>query len=142
MAQLNYTAGQSSLKVAKTHRDQMIGIAQSELPLESCGILAGDGIRSRQVIQITNVLKSPVRYELSPAELVKAFWSMEESGLSILSFFHSHPNTPPHPSRTDVESHLYPEIPQIILGSVGGKWELRAYYLLKAGIKEVPILFS
>lgn len=130
-----------TLQIATAHRKEMLTIAQTAAPLEACGILAGDGIQSRQVIEITNVLASPSRYRMSPDELVAAFWQLESDGFSVLAFFHSHPASAPHPSPTDLNEHHYPEIPQVILGQAENDWEMRAYLLQTMHIQEIPIQY-
>ena len=119
----------------------MLEIARAAAPLEACGILAGDGLESRRVIEIANVLASPVRYQMSPEALVKTFWELESEGLSVLAFFHSHPASAPRPSPTDLDEHHYREIPQIILGQIEGRWELRAFLLQGRRIQEIPIQY-
>lgn len=141
MAELSPSNNLPGLKIAAAHRQQMIEIARLAAPLEACGILAGDGKESRLVIEITNALASQTRYQMSPEELIAAFWKLESDGLSVLAFFHSHPASAPHPSQTDLREHHYPGIPQIILGKAESRWKLRAYFLQEQQIQEIPIQY-
>ncbi len=141
MAELDSSEEITELRIAADHRRQMLAVAQSAAPVEACGVLAGDGEQSRRVIEITNLLHSPTRYQMSPDELVAAFWKLESDGLSVLAFFHSHPNSAPYPSPTDLNQHNYPEIPQIILGKSENRWEMRAFLLQAQRIREIPIQY-
>lgn len=141
MAELSPSEISPRLWITADHRQRMLAIAMAAAPLEACGILAGDGKQSRQVIEITNILASPTRYRMSPGELVAAFWQLDSEGLSVLAFFHSHPASAPHPSSTDLDEHHYPEIPQIILGKTENRWELRAFLLQDQRIREIPIQY-
>jgi proteasome lid subunit RPN8/RPN11 len=127
------------LVLAKAHRDEMIDSAQRVFPQEACGIIAGRDQVSNHIIPITNILASRTAYQMDPKELVAAFWDLDESGLEAIAFFHSHPHSPPIPSPTDLRSHLYPEIPQIILGKPADEWILRAYLLIPKAFLEIPL---
>lgn len=85
-------------------------------PREVCGVLAGrrryseDGGESdrpvadevREVHRITNVADDPrVAYELDPAETLATIEAVEDDGLDVVGFYHSHPETAARPSATD-----------------------------------------
>jgi len=76
--------------------------AEEEAPNECCGVLVfRDGVAERYV-RGRNRLASPYRYEL---EVDPEVWFLEdEDDAYELAVFHSHPETAPRPSRTDVEN--------------------------------------
>ena len=76
---------------------------------------------------------------MAPEELVQTFADLDRDGLSILAFFHSHPNSAPIPSPTDLESYYYPEVPMIIIGRSGSEWDLRAYLLQEERFSELSL---
>jgi proteasome lid subunit RPN8/RPN11 len=87
--------------------------AQAESPNEACGLLLlKDGVAERYVPG-RNAAASPYRFEL---ELEPEAWFLEDEGYE-LAVFHSHLNSPPRPSRTDVENI--------------GLWEGRPYVILE-----------
>lgn len=140
MVELNASSTYPALRVAKAHREQMLQIAESVLPQEACGILAGkDGV-SRHVYQVTNILASVTQYLMDPEEMVKVFLELEQNNLEEVAFFHSHPHSLPIPSQTDLSSHYYPEVPQIILGRPAEKWLMRAYYLFPDHFEEISLI--
>ena len=93
-------------------RSALVEHAEAELPNEACGLLAlRDGVAER-FYPGRNRAASPYRFEL---EIDPEVWFLEDDGYE-LAVFHSHPASPPRPSRTDVESI--------------GLWEGRPYVIL------------
>ena len=93
-------------------RSALVEHAEAELPNEACGLLSlRDGVAER-FFPGRNRAASPYRFEL---EIDPDVWFLEDEGLE-LAVFHSHPSSPPRPSRTDVESI--------------GRWEGRPYLIL------------
>jgi [CysO sulfur-carrier protein]-S-L-cysteine hydrolase len=71
-----------------------------EQPNEACGlVLLRDGVAERYE-RGRNGAASPYRFEL---EVDPELWFLEDDGYE-LAVFHSHPSSPPRPSRTDVEN--------------------------------------
>ena len=93
-------------------RSALVEHAEAELPNEACGLLVlREGVAER-LVPGRNRAASPYRFEL---EVDPETWFLEDEGYE-LAVFHSHPSSPPRPSRTDVENI--------------GLWEGRAYVIL------------
>jgi proteasome lid subunit RPN8/RPN11 len=93
--------------------------AHEEAPNEACGlVLLRDG-RAERYERGRNALRSPYRFEL---EIDPEVWFAEDEGYE-LAVFHSHPASPPKPSRTDVERI--------------GLWEGRPYLILRLDTGEL-----
>jgi [CysO sulfur-carrier protein]-S-L-cysteine hydrolase len=93
-------------------RSALVEHAEAEKPNEACGlILLRDGVAER-FVPGRNAAASPYRFEL---EVDPEVWFLEDEGYA-LAVFHSHPSSPPRPSRTDVENI--------------GLWEGRPYVIL------------
>ena len=93
--------------------------AREEAPNEACGlVLLRDG-RAERYERGRNTLGSPYRFEL---EIDPEVWFAEDEGYE-LAVFHSHPASPPRPSRTDVERI--------------GLWEGRPYLILRLDTGEL-----
>jgi proteasome lid subunit RPN8/RPN11 len=74
--------------------------ALEEAPHEACGLLVlRDGVAERYVPG-RNLAASPYRFEL---DVDPEVWFLEDDGYE-LAVVHSHPASPPRPSRTDVEN--------------------------------------
>jgi proteasome lid subunit RPN8/RPN11 len=81
-------------------RRELVAHAREDAPNEACGLIVlRDGVAERYV-RGRNALASPYRYQL---EVEPETWFLEDEGCE-LAVFHSHPETAPRPSRTDVEN--------------------------------------
>ena len=74
--------------------------ARDEAPNEACGLIVLRDGRAERYVRGRNTLASPYRYQL---EVDPEVWFLEDQGFE-LAVFHSHPETEPRPSRTDVEN--------------------------------------
>jgi proteasome lid subunit RPN8/RPN11 len=100
-------------------RAQLVEHARAEAPNEACGLVAfRDGIAERY-LPGENTLSSPYRFELRPRDPADFF--LEDEGYE-LAVFHSHPETAPRPSRTDIANiGLWEGRPYLILGLASGE---------------------
>ncbi|MGH3092051.1 MAG: Mov34/MPN/PAD-1 family protein [Gaiellaceae bacterium] len=108
--------------------------ARAEAPNEACGmLLLRDGAVERYVPG-RNRAASPYRFEL---EADPEVWFLEDEGYE-LAVFHSHPSSPPRPSRTDVENiGLWEGRPYVILSLRSG--ELAAWKIENGRIDPVAL---
>ena len=81
-----------------------------------------------------NRAASPYRFEL---EVDPETWFLEDEGYE-LAVFHSHPSSPPRPSRTDVENiGLWEGRPYVILSLRTG--ELAAWTIADGSVDSLPL---
>lgn len=79
--------------------------ARRAFPEEACGILLGEASSVTHFQETRNVHPSPeTHFEIDPQALIAAHRAAREGGAQILGYFHSHPNGPAKPSKTDQES--------------------------------------
>jgi [CysO sulfur-carrier protein]-S-L-cysteine hydrolase len=87
---------------------EMVQHAQTELPNECCGVLAGlregDVLRVLAAHPLVNEAASPKEYLSAPVQAHKA---CREAGHEFLAIYHSHPTSAPIPSKTDLERNFY-----------------------------------
>jgi proteasome lid subunit RPN8/RPN11 len=101
-------------------RTELAAAAQAGLPNEACGLVTfRDGVAERY-LPGENTLASPYRFDLRPGDPSDFF--LEDEGYE-LAVFHSHPETEPRPSRTDIENI--------------GLWEGRPYLIMRADTGEL-----
>jgi proteasome lid subunit RPN8/RPN11 len=101
-------------------RAQLSAHAREGLPNEACGLVAfRDGVAERY-LPGENTLDSPYRFELRPNDPADFF--LEDEGYE-LAVFHSHPESEPRPSRTDIANI--------------GLWEGRPYLIMCADTGEL-----
>jgi [CysO sulfur-carrier protein]-S-L-cysteine hydrolase len=81
-------------------RATLVAHAEAEAPNEACGLLVLRDGRAERYERGRNAAESPYRFEL---EVDPELWFLEDEGYE-LAVVHSHPASPPRPSRTDVEN--------------------------------------
>lgn len=109
----------------QVRRTLIVAIERSALaayPEETCGILLGTfraqrGIHVERVVQLPNgaAVERGRRYEIRPRHLLQWDRIAEATGLSIVGFFHSHPDDEPRPSQTDA-TLAWPSYAYLIAG--------------------------
>ena len=127
------------LHLRQTHWVQMQEHVSAQAPLEACGLIGGRDGRAQIVIPVTNVAGSAVRFRMDPQEQVQAMLRIEDSGLSLIGIYHSHPSGPPGPSATDFREAAYPEAAYLIWFPDDDQWACRAYDLLENPGQEIQI---
>ena len=118
----------------------MCSLAETCLPEEVCGLLAGSGNRVSIAIPVTNQLHSPYRYRMDPEQQLQAFLKIDDLDLELLGIYHSHPQGPIRPSETDIAEANYPYAVYIILCPSSTGWEQRGYSIRNGEVNEVAIL--
>lgn len=127
------------LYLSRSHVDSMIAYTDACAPEEGCGLLAGVDRKVEITILITNQSHSPVRYNMEPRELVKAFFDIDKLGMELLAIFHSHPNGPSTPSPTDLTGYLYPKARMVILSKETGIWRLKGFKISDGNFQEIEL---
>jgi len=115
-------------------RAALVRHARDEEPNEACGLLVlRDGV-AVDYVRGRNAAASPYRFEL---EIDPETWFLEDDGFE-LAVFHSHPSSPPKPSRTDVENvGLWQGRPYLILGLRTG--ELAGWRIGPDAVEPLPL---
>ena len=109
------------------------------VPLEACGLLAGNNDRVEKVIFVRNQAQSPERFVMDPYEQLKAFDWLEANSLDLLGIFHSHPTGPETASPTDIAEAAY-EVVYLIWSRNEEIWKLRGFWIENGRAIEVSLL--
>lgn len=94
--------------------------------LEVCGLLGG--IRRKNTTEIchsvpvVNRLGLADRFESEPASHFAALRILREKGLEWVGTYHSHPLSPPNPSKWDLQMALGGGMVDFIVGREGNQW--------------------
>jgi proteasome lid subunit RPN8/RPN11 len=119
---------------------EMIAQALTERPNECCGLLAGtirDGVGIvEQRYPLINAAADPRLFESDPQSMFVAVRDMTHRGLDVLAVYHSHPTSPPLPSRTDLERNYSPDVVNLIISLHGPKPEVRGWWLTENDYRE------
>ena len=138
----------SSLTLSTELRDTIVAFLRRCLPHEGVGLLAGRRVGSSLMADCfypgRNIDSSPRRYTMDPADVKPALADMMHKKTRLGAIVHSHPNTSPVPSWTDLVEGRFPGVLSLIVG-LSPVVELRAWYLVydgdgvAVGCEEVPI---
>jgi proteasome lid subunit RPN8/RPN11 len=116
-------------------------LAQKTPEEEICGLISRDRHGFRKCYPMVNVADDKKHFfALDPKGQIEAMRSMREHGEELGAIYHSHPDSPPQPSLTDIEQHEYPGVLYLII-SLGTKGlpEMRGFHIHGREAKEVPI---
>jgi len=127
------------LYVSGDQLEQMIGQARADVPLETCGLLAGRDGHVTRVLPVPNILRSPVAYRMDGQALADAMVACDYEPLGI---YHSHPAGPPVPSPTDVAESFYPDSVYVIISLAQAPPSVRAFRILGGAVTEVELQIS
>lgn len=83
-------------------------LSEQAYPFEGCGLLLGPLGKEKvaqKVVTLRNVLRDEGRgrfdFSFSPKEFMEAQLAAERERLDIVGLYHTHPDHPPKPSKTD-----------------------------------------
>lgn len=99
--------------------------ARAGYPGEVCGLLIGERLPEEVVVTEvrqaagTGIECAADRYELDPHAFIEADRDARASGLEIVGFWHSHPDSPAVPSETD-RRRAWPGYAYLIVSVSGG----------------------
>ncbi|MCK4911846.1 MAG: M67 family metallopeptidase [Thermodesulfovibrionales bacterium] len=135
------------LVISREHLDAVIAHSRSDLPNEACGFLFGRQGRVEQVRPILNTDPSPVSYSFDSSEQFRVMGEMESQGLELLGIYHSHPESPPIPSLTDIRRAFfpgtrdpnYPSAAYVIVGLSEDEPEVNAFLFLGDEARKVHL---
>jgi proteasome lid subunit RPN8/RPN11 len=138
----------ATLILDKVQQAAMFEHARRSYPDECCGAIFGrlDG-EQRAIVELRELENTwdPVerrrRFLITPREFTRVEREADERGLTLLGFYHSHPDAAPRPSEFDRE-HAWPWFVYPIVGVQGGEpVEIRAWRLRdeRDGYDELPL---
>ena len=118
-------------------RQRIFDQMEATYPNEGGGFLLGenkdDSVIVRDIIQVQNVFaveEQHHRYAMTPQDWMRLEDQADERGLSLIGYYHSHPDSPAVPSEYDRE-HALPNFVYIITSvAMGRAADMRAWRLL------------
>ena len=137
------------LHVPRNLLQGMIAQAVAEQPNECCGLLAGvreEGNAGDKAVArvlrrypLVNALASPREFLSEARGMLDADRDMRRHGLDLLAVYHSHPTSPPIPSRTDLARHGMREVVCLIVSPTASPPEVRAWWLTETEYREAEL---
>lgn len=119
--------------------DEMVARAYGGWPMEACGLLVGTPGHVVRFVACTNEAASARIYTIPAGEHLRAELAAEADGYEIIGVFHSHTDTEPYPSPTDVAQAPDPGWWYVIVSLKRDVAESRAYRIVDGAIDEVPL---
>ncbi|MDQ6671218.1 MAG: M67 family metallopeptidase [Chloroflexota bacterium] len=113
----------TSLILPQVLRQELIEHAREDDPDEVCGMLAGRGNHVQRVRRVRNMAdevdrdrgvfrdrqtdvaapgRRAVHYYMDPLDQLRAYDDIEDAGLDVVGYYHSHTHTEGRPSPTDI----------------------------------------
>lgn len=92
---------------------------------------SGTVARAEIFVPGRNMDLSPTHYTMDPHDVIHAFRLFREQGLELGAIVHSHINSPPTPSETDVREWNYPEAIMMIASFAQQPPELRVWRVVE-----------
>jgi [CysO sulfur-carrier protein]-S-L-cysteine hydrolase len=114
-----------------------------EFPNECCGVIAGREGTPVKVVPMQNADASPVTYRLDSQEQFRIFEEIEEEGLELWAFYHSHTHSEAAPSETDVRLAFFPDSRYVLL-SLADREEpvLRSFFIRDGEVSEEALTIT
>ena len=126
------------VKISDELRQRIFDQMETTYPNEGGGFLLGDAepdnLTVRDIIQVENVFaieEQHHRYAMTPQDWMRLEDQADERGLSLVGYYHSHPDSPALPSEYDRE-HALPNFVYLITSVEMARavdmraWRLRA----------------
>jgi proteasome lid subunit RPN8/RPN11 len=116
--------------------------ARRDAPRECCGVITGRHRSPSRLIALHNVAEGNRFYEIDPLQLIELeFQELPKDDSDILAIYHSHPESPAYPSKTDLELAYWPEAVYLICSLESPDAPLiRGFYLRDGLVTEVTLI--
>ena len=123
--------------------DSMLAHAIRGLPLEACGLFAGDPSdpdgRIQRFYSCENAAGSAKVYTVAPRDHLRADRDAEDTGWSITGVMHSHTHTDAYPSPTDIAQAPDPDWHYVIVSLRDDAPMLRSYRIIDGTVDEEEV---
>jgi len=125
-------------------RTELIDWLRGGLPNEGCGVLVGqrlaeDGGAPTRFVGMRNTAVSPYRYLMDPEEQLRVLLEVDDNDEVVWGIVHSHVDSPPMPSMTDVGLAAYPDALYLICSFAVDPPELRGWTIVDGAVNEVVL---
>jgi len=134
----------ASARVPAPLREEVVEWHRSAAPNEGCGVLvaervAEDGGVPSRFVGMRNVAESPFRYLMDPVEQLELLEEIDERDEVVWAIVHSHVESPPYPSPTDIGLAAFPEAIYLLVSFATEPPEIRAWTIVDGAVNEVVL---
>lgn len=117
----------------------MVAHVRAQAPLEACGLIGGNKRVAQEVVPTDNKLRSQTRFQIDPQSQLIAFQQFEDKKIDLLAIYHSHPNGPATPSRSDIDEWNYPDCISLIWSQYRHDWSCKGFIMTDKAYQEISI---
>ncbi len=105
-----------ALAISSASLSELESYARAIYPEECCGVLLGRAGSVTSIWPTPNVHPGPRsrRFAIDPRELLRVHKSARDAGIDVIGYYHSHPDGPARPSKTDLAAAV-PAVSYLIL---------------------------
>lgn len=115
--------------------------ANKNKPNEACALLFGitenDNLIVKEIFLTKNIDESKIHFTVSNDELIRGYKEAEEKKLEVVGIFHSHPDSEPYPSSTDVKFMKINPVSWLIFSGISSDFKA---YGFDSEIFDIPIV--
>lgn len=124
--------------------NQVLTHAQQNEHTEACGLISTSDGNPAHYYAVKNIAADPsTHFEMEPEQQIAAMKRMREHGEDLLAIVHSHPESPPLPSATDMQEAGYPHAYYIIVSlNTRGVLEMRGYKIANGDMQPVDMHYE
>lgn len=131
------------MRIAYRVARQIADHALAAAPNEACGLLAGHAGIIRRAVPLQNVSETPSqRFQLDPAEELRALKSLDAEELEWLGVYHSHPSSAPIPSQSDLAEAADAMLLHLIVSLERAKPQLKLWRIDGDSAEPVELVFE
>jgi proteasome lid subunit RPN8/RPN11 len=134
----------ASARIPAPIRQEVMDWLRAAAPNEGCGVLvaaavAEDGGVPTRFVGMRNVAQSPYRYLMDPMEQLQLLEEIDENDEVVWAIVHSHVESPPYPSPTDIGLAAFPDAVYLLASFATEPPELRAWTIVDGAVNEVVL---
>ncbi|ADJ29508.1 M67 family metallopeptidase [Nitrosococcus watsonii] len=121
--------------------NQLLHQAQAKPQQEICGLIGARNGLPFRCYPMNNIAPEPQRHFLmDPQGQIAAMRRMREEGEELFGIYHSHPETAPLPSKSDLAQAAYPGVLYLIISlNTKGVLEMRGFRLQGEVYEEIEL---
>lgn len=128
------------MRIRRAVIDAIVGHARREAPVECCGLLIGEDDAVLECLAARNQRQSEVAYQVDPADHFAAIRQARATGWTVIGAYHSHPQSAPVPSPTDIREASDPVFLYLIVSLRTAEAEIAAYRIRDGAAREISLV--
>jgi proteasome lid subunit RPN8/RPN11 len=126
------------MQIAPDLLQQIVDHARREAPYECCGYVVMDGERAVEVVEVENLERSALRFDMDSKAVLAMGQAMDDGGVVI---YHSHTRSEPRPSQTDLQfAANWPGVDWLIVGLKDSEPDVRNWRIEDGKAVETEVL--